>query len=95
VHLPKKNVEIKSRAIYFSYRKVLQRVRMGRSRKVMSKSTEALPMALRRALRFGGGGSAGHDEVEGQNLEPIPEDSEGATALSNLGLHDDVPKVIF
>jgi len=83
----------KSRAIYFSSRKPLQRARMTRSKKVASKSAQASPGSLRRVLRFGGGGSAGHDEFEGQTLEAVQEDSEGANALSNLGLQDDVSKV--
>jgi len=83
----------KFRVIYFSSRKALQKARMNRSKKVSSKSAQASLGSLHRVLRFGGGGSAGHDEFEGQTLEAIQEDSEGANVLSNLGLQDDVSKV--
>jgi len=81
----------KFRSIYFSSKKALERSRMTRSKKVLSKTAQATHNDLQRVLCFGGDGSAGHDNLEFQILEAIQEDSECANGVSNVGL----PEVVL
>ncbi len=77
------------RSLYFSSRKELQRSRMTRGKKVMSKTGQSIPGNLRKAIRFTTGDGSGEDTVGAKDLEVLQEMSE-----DTIGRQDEGPQEV-
>lgn len=84
----KGNSRKKRSSLYFSSSKALKRSRMMRGKKVVSKTGQSSPGALRKSLRFGGGGTSGDEDGRSNVLETVLETNEDSTCAENQSQED-------